>query len=100
MSDALDIVHPTIAVYAARERARTWVKSAFPRRRCRVVLARSAADLSALFRAELVDSAVVDLGVSGDDTSAACAVAQEFPGVPFFGLSGLLAGDGPAVAHA
>lgn len=96
----LDIVPPTIVVFTPRERVRAMIKTAFPRRRCRVVLARSAADFDDAFRRELVDAALVDLASGHEDTAAVSALARDFPSAPFFGLSALLGGDGPAIAQA
>lgn len=96
----LEIVPPTIVAFAPRERVRAMIKASFPRRRCRVILARSAADFSDAFRRELVDAALVDLASGHEDTAAVSALARDFPGSPFFGLSSLLGSDGPAVAQA
>ncbi len=95
-----EIVPPTIVAFAPRERVRAMLKASFPRRRCRVVLARSAADFGEVFRSELVDAALVDLSSGHEDAAAVCALAREFPGSPFFGVSAMLGGDGPAVAQA
>jgi AraC-like DNA-binding protein len=96
----MDIVPPTIVAFAPRERVRAMIKTAFPRRRCRMVLARNAADFGAAFRSELVDAALVDLASGHEDAPAVCLLAREFPASPFFGLSAMLAGDGPSVANA
>lgn len=100
MDSPADIVPPTIVAFVPRERTRAMVKTAFPRRRCRVVLARTAVDFAAAFHRELVDAALVDLGSGHEDTWTAAALARDFPGSPFFGISALLAGDGPSVAQA
>lgn len=97
---ALDIVPPTIVAFAPRERVRAMLKAAFPRRRCRVILARSAADFADAFKRELIDAAVVDLGSGHEDTVTVSALARDFPGSPFFGISSMLGGDGPSVAQA
>ncbi|HEX7937339.1 MAG TPA: AraC family transcriptional regulator [Gemmatimonadaceae bacterium] len=99
-SETAEIVPPTIVAFAPRERVRTLLKAAFPRRRARVVLARTAADFAGAFKHELVDAAVVDLGSGNEDTAAVAALARDFPGSPFFGISAMLGGDGPSVAHA
>jgi AraC-like DNA-binding protein len=96
----LDIVPPTFVAFAPRERVRAMLKASFPRRRCRVVLARNAADFSEAFRRELVDAAIVDLSSGTEDASQVCALARDFPGSPFFGITALLGSDGPAVAQA
>lgn len=94
-----DVVAPCILAFAPRERTRAMIKSAFPRRRCRVVLARSASDFAAAFRKELVDAALVDVVSTHDDTWAVAALAREFPSAPFFAMVSLRAGEGPAIAR-
>lgn len=90
---------PCIVVFAQRERTRAMVRAAFPRRRCRVMMARSAGDFGAVFRTELVDAAVVDVGSVTEETWHAAALAREFPSAPFFALASLRAAEGPVVAH-
>jgi AraC-like DNA-binding protein len=88
-----------VVAYATRERARTLVKSAFPRRKTRVVLTRTLQDFHAAFKTNLVDAAVVDIGGAHEDTWRVAALAREYPSVPFFGLAALRAAEGPAVAQ-
>jgi AraC-like DNA-binding protein len=90
---------PAIAVFAPRERARAFARAAFPRRRARVVAMKCADDLAALFRSELVDAAIVDLGAPTEETWKVAALAREFPSAPFFGVTALRAADGPGVAR-
>ena len=90
---------PCVVAFAPRERARALIRGAFPKRRCRLLLARTAADFGNAFRAELVDAAVVDVGAASDETWAAAAFAREFPSAPFFALAAMRAAEGPAVAH-
>jgi AraC-like DNA-binding protein len=90
---------PAVVVYAQRDRARSMVRTAFPRRKTRVVLTRTAADFEAAFRANLVDAAIVDVGGAQEDTWRAAAFAREFPTVPFFGLAPLRVAEGPALAQ-
>jgi len=99
-SDATEIVPPTVVAFAPRERVRAMLRVVFPRRRARVVLARSAADFATAFKQELVDAAIVDLGSGHADTATVSALARDFPGSPFFGISAMLGGDGPSVALA
>ena len=73
-----------VAAYVARERVRPLFRSAFARRRGRLVIARSAAELNRVVRRELVDAVVVDVGAPTDETWASAALARELPGVPFF----------------
>lgn len=94
---------PSIVVYAQRERARSLLRAAFPRRRGRVLVTKSAAAFETSFRQRLVDAAIVDVGASqgalSDDAWRAAALAREFPSVPFFGLVPLRASDGPSLAQ-
>jgi AraC-like DNA-binding protein len=90
---------PTVVLHATRDRARSLMRAAFPRRRVRLLLARTAAELDASFRSALVDAAIVDLASANDDTWRAAALAREFPSVPFFGLLALRAAEAPALAQ-
>ena len=89
----------TIAVCATRDRARALARAAFPRRRCRLVLARSAAELERTFRDALVDAAVVDVHAPNDDVWHAVALAAEFPSAPFFALTPLRPSDATIAAR-
>lgn len=90
---------PAIVVYAVRERARTLIKTAFPRRKARIVLTRTPEDFEAAFRTNLVDAAIVDVGAAQEDTWRVASFAREFPSVPFFGLAPLRVAEGPALAQ-
>ena len=90
---------PAIVVYAQRERARNLVKSAFPRRRTRIVLTRAFEDFDAAFKTHLVDAAVVDVGGAQEETWRVAALAREYPSAPFFALAPLRATEGPALAQ-
>jgi AraC-like DNA-binding protein len=94
-----DSALPCIVAFAPRERTRAMIKSAFPRRRSRVLFARNAQDFEQAFKKELVDAALVDVVSGHDDTWTVAGQAREFPSAPFFALVSLRAGDGPAVAH-
>ena len=89
----------TIAVCATRDRARALARAAFPRRRCRLVLARSAAELERTFRDVLVDAAVVDVHAPNDDVWHAVTLAAEFPSAPFFALTPLRPSDAAIAAR-
>jgi AraC-like DNA-binding protein len=89
----------SIALFVQRERARSLMKAAFPRRRTRVLLARTPSDFDAVFKSTLVDAAVVDVGSAHEDTWRAASLAREYPSVPFFGLAALRAAEGPALAQ-
>ncbi len=114
---------PTILTYASRERARSLVRSAFPKRKWRVIAAHDAAEFSSILHRVLVDAALVDIGSplalagmasttagnggqsaatnggSNDDTWKVAALALEFPSAPFFAITPLRATDAPAVAR-
>jgi AraC-like DNA-binding protein len=90
---------PLVVLYTTRERARTLMRGAFPRRRARLVLTKTPAELEAVFRGALVDAAVVDLASAGEETWRSAALAREFPSVPFFGLTALRASESPALAQ-
>jgi AraC-like DNA-binding protein len=94
-----DTALPCVAAFAPRERTRAAIRAAFPRRRSRLLLARSAGDFSRIFGAELVDAAIVDVGSGHDDTWTAASLAREFPSVAFFALAPMRAADGPALAQ-
>jgi AraC-like DNA-binding protein len=88
-----------IVVHAGRERVRAMARTAFPRRRGRLVLARSAGDVGDAFRSELVDAVLVDLGGAVTDAWGTAELAREFPSAPFFGVLPLRASDAPALAR-
>ncbi len=109
---------PTILAYTPRERARSLVRSAFPKRKWRVIATRDAAEFLGTLRRILVDAALVDVGspialaalatpgnsgdvftTNGDETWRIAALAQEFPSAPFFAITPLRATDAPAVAR-
>jgi len=90
---------PLIVLHTTRERARALIRAAFPRRRARLLLARSADELESFFRTALVDAAIVDLTAASEDTWRAASLALEFPSVPFFGLCALRASEAPALAQ-
>jgi AraC-like DNA-binding protein len=90
---------PLIVLHTTRERARTLMRGAFPRRRARLIVARTPEELEAIFRSSLVDAVVVDLAAAGEDTWRAAALAREFPSVPFYGLCALRASEAPALAQ-
>ena len=89
----------TIAVCATRDRARALARAAFPRRRCRLALTRSAAELERTFRDTLVDGVLVDMHAPTDDLWHAVSLATEFPSAPFFALTPLRPGDAAVAAR-
>lgn len=89
---------PHVVAFAQRDRARAALRNAFPRRRGRVVVVRSAADLVTTLRSELTDAVLIDIGSSGADTDRAISLAREFPSLPFIGIAPMRGSDGPALA--
>lgn len=92
-------VMSAIVAFAQRDRARQLLKVAFPRRKTRVVLTRTAEDFDAAFRTNLVDAAIVDVGGAQEETWRVASLAREYPSIPFFGLAALRAAEGPAIAQ-
>lgn len=90
---------PHIVAFVTRERTRTLLRTAFPRRRGHLRFCRSAAEFQRAFTRSLVDVAIVDVGGSTDDAWKAARLAVEFPCTPFFGLTGLRVTDAPAIAR-
>ncbi|MFL5618813.1 MAG: helix-turn-helix domain-containing protein [Gemmatimonadaceae bacterium] len=90
---------PAVVLYSARERARAVARAAFPRRRARLLLAKTPDELEQTFRSSLVDATIIDLAGSGEDTWRAARLAREFPSMPFFGLTTLRASESPALAQ-
>ena len=88
-----------IAAFAPREPTRSVLRQTFPRRRARLVLARSAEELDRVFRRELVDAVIVDVEHATDEAWRAAALAREFPSAPFFGVTAYRGADGPAVGR-
>lgn len=90
---------PVVVLYSARERARAVARAAFPRRRARLLLAKTPEELEQAFRTSLVDATIIDLAGSSEETWRAARLAREFPSVPFFGLTTLRASESPALAQ-
>ncbi len=112
---------PTLLAYTPRERARTFVRAAFPKRKWKIVAVRDIAEFRATLRRTLIDAVLVDIGspaaatsaggeasgalagqaaASGaDDTWKIAALAHEYPTAPFFGITPLRSTDAPAVAR-
>lgn len=74
------------------------LRTALPRRRWRVAVAKGAEEFASTFSHTLVDAAVIDFGGSEDFWSAA-ALARDYPSTPFFGVLPMRATDGPAIAR-
>lgn len=84
--------------YAPRERTRAWVKRQAGKKIGRLVVARSAEEFAAVFRQQLVDAALVEIGgIDGADRAA--ALAREYPSVAFLGITSFRPADAPALAR-
>jgi AraC-like DNA-binding protein len=90
---------PVLVTLVRRERVRTVLKTAFPRRRAQVLVARTAEEVAAQLRSQLVDCVLLDLS-AGEEALRAAELAADFPAHPFLGLSPAHAGDAPAIARA
>lgn len=90
---------PTVLVYAPRERARSLVRSAFPRRRARVIVARAPSEFDAAVRRALVDAALIDMGSATEDAWHIAGRALDYSTVPFFAVLPTRLSDGPTVAR-
>ncbi len=90
---------PTVAAYSTRERTRELLRRAFPRRRGRLIVCRSAAELNRTLGRTLVDLVVVDVAAPTDETWLAAHCAREYPCTPFFGIVALRLGDAPTIAR-
>lgn len=90
---------PSVVVHVSRDRTRSLVRDAFPRRRWRVIVTRNALEMESVFRREIVDAALVDVGASDDEAWKAAGLARDFPSAPFFALLPLRPQDTPTVAR-
>jgi AraC-like DNA-binding protein len=90
---------PTLVVHLQREKAKALVRSAFPRRKWKIVSTRTSEELDGIFRRVLVDAAIIDLGSPDEDAWKAAALSAEFPSAPFFSIMPLRASDTPAAAR-
>ena len=112
---------PTLLSYTPRERARAFVRAAFPKRKWKVISVRDVSEFKATIRRTLIDAALIDVGspaaatsaggeatgalasqvaaAPSDDTWKIASLAHEFPTAPFFGITPLRATDAPAVAR-
>lgn len=88
-----------LVVCAARDRLRAALRTAFPKRRARVVYARGAADVRRALCSELVDWVLVDLGAGSDEGWAAAGLAREFVTTAFVAVAPLRASEGAMLAR-
>ena len=87
-----------VVALVRRERVRSIVRTAFPRRRAHVQLTRSAAEVSEQMVRQLVDAVLVDAS-AGEDAVKALQFATDFPSIPFLLVTGLLPHDAPLIAR-
>jgi AraC-like DNA-binding protein len=92
-------VPASVIVLTLRERTRAIARLAFPRRRCRLHLAKTAADLETHLKSTLVDAIVLDISATTDDTWRAVEHVRDFPSIPFFALTTLRPTDAGAAAR-
>lgn len=117
-TDSVDL--PTLIAWTPRERARAFVKAAFPRRKWKIITVRDLAEFRDTLRRTLIDAVLVDIGshsaatsaggestgaaaaqasITSDDTWKIAALAHEFPAAPFFAITPMRATDAPAIAR-
>lgn len=89
---------PLVVAHAKRERARTILRSAFPRRKGRLVFARNVDEVREALRTSLVDAIIVDIAAAQEETWKVTSLAADHPTTAFFGITPLRVGDAPAVA--
>jgi AraC-like DNA-binding protein len=89
---------PLVVAHAKRERTRAVLRAAFPRRKGRLVFARTVDEVRQALRTSLVDAVVIDLGVAQEETWRASSLAGDHPTAAFFGITPLRVGDAGAVA--
>ena len=89
---------PLVIAYAPRERTRALIKRLLGKPPGHLVQARTASEFSAMFRRQLVDAALIDVGAA-DGGEAAAALALEYPSVAFVGVTSFRPSDGPSVAR-
>ena len=92
-------VPASVVVLTVRDRARLLARVAFPRRRGRLRLTKTAAELESHLKSTLVDAVIIDIGTTTDDTWRAVEYVRDFPSIPFFALTTLRPTDTSAVAR-
>jgi AraC-like DNA-binding protein len=89
---------PLVVAQTRRERARSMLRNAFPRRKGRLVFARSAEEVAETLRTSLVDAVIVDIAASPEESLRTGALASDHPTAAFFGITPLRAGDTAALS--
>lgn len=82
-----------------RERARTLVRAAFPRRRAQVYAVKTVADVELVLCRQLVDAVIVD-GGAGEEALKVLSKAEDYGSVPFVLVTAMLPADAPVLARA
>ena len=90
---------PAVLALVTRERSRTLLRKAFPRRRGKLTLVRTADEFAQGFNESLVDAAVVDIAHPTEETWKAAALARDYLSVPFFALAPMRVADSAAIAR-
>lgn len=88
---------PLVVAHAKRERARTMLRGAFPRRKGRLVFARSVDEVIDALRKSLVDAVIVDIAGAQEETWKVTSLAGDHPTTAFFGITPMRVGDVSAV---
>ncbi|MCU0615660.1 MAG: AraC family transcriptional regulator [Gemmatimonadaceae bacterium] len=99
MADATSAPAPVLCTMLRRDRARSLVRTAFPRRRAQLIAVKTRDELQHTLTTQLIDAVILDGGV-GDEVSAVLPLAEDFPSAPFFLITALLPTDAPMVARA
>jgi AraC-like DNA-binding protein len=89
---------PLVVAHAKRERARTILRSAFPRRKGRLVFARNVDEVREALRTSLVDAVIVDIAGAQEEAWKVTSLAADHATTAFFGITPLRVGDAAAVA--
>jgi AraC-like DNA-binding protein len=89
---------PFVVAHAKRERARAMLRNAFPRRKGKLIFARTAAEVVDALRTSLVDAVVVDIGAAQEETWKVSSLAGEHPTTAFFAVTPLRVGDAAALS--
>lgn len=90
---------PVVCTMLKRERARTLVRSAFPRRRAHLVAVKSRDELVHVLSLQLIDAVIVDGGF-GEEVTRVLPLAEDYPSAPFFFVTSMLPTDAPMVGRA
>jgi len=75
---------PAIVAYTQRERTRALIRNAFPRRRTRLLLARSLQEFETALKTNLIDAAIVDVGAAQEETWRVAGMARDSSRARFF----------------